>query len=104
MIHQILVDYRDSGDYFRFSIDSTEEPKVITSYFQQYSHDIRYWRSYDESRKSEKGTRVTPVGTIVSCGYFGTKTGYNMRLESNEYKFKGFLDTIPDERHVIPVG
>lgn len=101
MIHQILIDYRDSGDYFRFSIDSTEEPKVILTYLQQYSHDVRYWRSYDEPRKSEKGTRVTPVGTIVSCGYFGTKTGHNMRLESNEYKFKGFLDTIPDERHVI---
>ena len=104
MIHQILLDYRDSGDYFRLSIESEEAPKDILIYLQKYSKDVRYWRNYNERRKSEKGTRVTPVGTIVSCGYFGTKTGYNMRFESSEYKLKGFIDSIPDERHVMAIG
>ena len=99
MIHQILVDYRDAGDYFRFSVESDMSPQEITSYFHKYSHDIRYWRSHDERRKCDKGTRVTPVGTIVSCGYFGTKVGYNMRFESNEYKLKSFISSTPDERH-----
>lgn len=104
MIHQVLVDYRDSGDYFRFSIDSTEEPQDILEYFQQYSHDVRYWRSQEEPRRNEKGTRVTPVGTLISCGYFGTKIGYQMRFESSDYRLKGMNDSIPDERHVIAIG
>lgn len=99
MIHQILVDYRDSGDYFRFSVDSNRSPHDILRYFRQYSHDVRYWRNYGALGKHDKGNRMTPVGTIVSCGYFGTKTGYNMRFQ--EYKLKSFLDTTPDERHVI---
>lgn len=104
MIHQILVDYRDAGDYFRFSIESNLSPQEITSYFQQYSHDVRYWRSQEEPRRNEKGTRVTPIGTLISCGYFGTKIGYQMRFESSDYRLKGMLDSIPDERHVIAIG
>lgn len=96
MIHQILLDYRDSGDYFRISVESDRDTHDILQYLQQYSHDVRYWRSYESRSKQDRGTRVTPVGTLVSCAYFGTKIGYNMRFQ--DYKLKSFIDSTPDER------
>ena len=92
MIHQILIDYRDSGDYFRISVESPKSSDEVCRYFLKYSHDVRYWRSYESRSKHDKGTRETPVGTLVSCAYFGTKVGYNMRFETNEWKLKSFLD------------
>lgn len=93
MIHQIVMDYRDSGDYFRISVESLKSSDEVCRYFLKYSHDVRYWRSFDTRRNCDKGTRVIPVGTIVDCGYFGTKIGYNMRFEAKEGKLESLLDT-----------
>ena len=92
MIHQILMDYRDSGDLFRISVDSPMSSQEVCRYFLKFSHTVYYWRSYESRSKHDKGTRETPVGTLVSCGYFGTTVGYNMRFETNEWKLKSFLD------------
>lgn len=99
MIHQILIGHRDSGDYFRFSIDSTEAPQDTSLRTSNSIPTMSTGVHKMNQGETKKGTRVTPVGTLISCGYFGTKIGYQMRFEKSDYRLKGVLDSIPDERH-----
>lgn len=86
MILCLLVDYNDSGDFYRLTVE-TENPLRMFREFLGISHDVRYIESKSEKGKRDKGVRRMPDGSVIlrSC-FFGSKIGAMMRFENNAYK------------------
>ena len=99
MIHNVLVNYRDSNDYFMFTIESHSTVKDIVSYLEKFSKDVRYSGTMKELKKTQKGIRSIPVGIIRGCKYFGSLAGVNMRFSTSRNKMDTIRNCEGDRRH-----
>lgn len=94
MIHQILMDLNNDGNLYRLMVESDDLCRTLAQLLE-YSPDVRYVDSKGELGRKDKGVRVLPDGSVVRrCQFFGSKTGYNMRFATSEYK----LNTVKKAR------
>lgn len=103
MIHQILMDLNNTGDYYRILIESDNLPRTLSELLK-YSKDVLYVDSKEELGKKDKGIRVLTDGSIVRrCQFFGSKIGYQMRFQTSEYKLNTIKKARP-AKEVIACG
>lgn len=91
MIYYFLVDYGNSGSYYRFGIMTDNDKEVAMAYLQQYSNDVRYLREREFPSLHDRGVKKIPCGTIVSCTFMYDK----IDTFSGRHSI-----ALPDNRHI----
>lgn len=88
------MDLNNDGNLYRLMVESDDLCRTLGQ-LVEFSPDVRYVDSKEDLGKKDKGERVLPDGSIIRrCQFFGSKTGYNMRFATSEYK----LNTIRKAR------
>ena len=72
MIHYFLVDYRNSGDYYRFAVESSNK-NLVEQFLMSVSSDVRFLKSKSKKNRNETGSRKIPGGIIVACNFYKDK-------------------------------
>lgn len=103
MVHQILMDLNNDGNLYRLMVESDDVCRTLGQLLE-YSPDVRYVDSKAEPGKKDKGVRVLPDGSVIRrAQFFGSKTGYNMRFATSDYKMN-IVKKARDAREVIDCG